>query len=110
LAEAVLLRHAAVLEDKLARRGGADAELVLLLADREAGEVALDQERGDSLVAGVGVRVGKDDEEAGLVRVRDPQLLAVEDPVIALVLGAAGQAERIRSRTRLGERIRANRV
>ena len=38
LAEDVGARHAAVLQDQLARAARADPELVLLLADREAGE------------------------------------------------------------------------
>src|SRR5690606_17562220 len=44
-------RHPAVLEDQLDRAGGADAELLLTLADAETGEVALDDESGDALVA-----------------------------------------------------------
>ena len=51
LAEDVRRGHAAVLEDELARAARADAELVLLLADRESGDPALDEERGDAAVA-----------------------------------------------------------
>ena len=85
LAEHVRSRHAAVLEDQLARAARTDAELVFLLADREAGRVALDQERRDALVAGAGIDVGEDDEEVGLVAVGDPELAAVEDVVVAVV-------------------------
>src|SRR5207302_8302039 len=70
LAQDVLLRHAAVFEDQLARGGGPDAELVLLLADGEAGEVALDEKGGNALVAGVGVGVGEDDEDTRFMGVR----------------------------------------
>ena len=55
LAEHVRARHAAILEEQLARAAGADAQLVFLLADREPGEAALDQKRGDAAVAGVGI-------------------------------------------------------
>src|SRR6185295_3770683 len=48
LAEDVRLRHAAVLEHQLARGGRADAELLLLLADVEAGVRPLDEERRDA--------------------------------------------------------------
>src|SRR3712207_8826587 len=51
-AEDVLLRHLDAVEDQLRRARRADAELVLLLADAEAGEVALDDEGCDPLVAG----------------------------------------------------------
>src|SRR5438270_318688 len=69
-AEHVLLRHAAGVEDYLGRRGGAYAELVLLLADREAFETFLDDEGRDAAVARIRVRVGEDDKDAGLVAVR----------------------------------------
>ena len=51
LAEDVRRRHAALLEQQLAGAARADAELVFLLADREPGEAALDEERGDAAVA-----------------------------------------------------------
>ena len=43
--EHVFLGHAAPIEDQLGGARRPDAQLVLLLADREAGEVPLDQER-----------------------------------------------------------------
>jgi hypothetical protein len=63
LAEHVLLGDLAVLEDQLAGARRADAELVLLLADGEALEAALDEEGRDALVALRRVDVGEDDEE-----------------------------------------------
>src|SRR5581483_7006806 len=44
-------RHAALLEQQFARAARADAELVLLLADGEAGGAALHEERGDAAVS-----------------------------------------------------------
>jgi hypothetical protein len=59
LAEHVGARHAAILEQQLARAAGADAELVFLLADGEAGKAALDEKRGDAAIAGVGIRCSR---------------------------------------------------
>ena len=85
LAEHVALRHAAVFEDQLAGAAGADAELVFLLADREAGQAALDEERGDAAVAGLGIDGREHDEEVGFVAVGDPELAAVEHEVVAVL-------------------------
>ena len=80
VAEHVLDRHLAVVEDE--RRGGraADAHLLLFGADGEAGEVFLDQERGELLA----VNLGEDGEQVGEVGVGDPHLLAVQDVVLAV--------------------------
>ena len=75
-AEHVGVRDDTALEDQLGGAGGADAELVLLLAHVEAREAALDQERRDALVALGEVGVGEDDEDAGLGAVGDPELAA----------------------------------
>src|SRR2546423_1898814 len=92
-AEHVLLRHAAGIEDYLRGRGGADAELVLLLADREALKLFLDDEGRDASVARLRVRVGEDDEDTGLVAVRYPELLSVQLVVVAAVYGARRHRE-----------------
>ena len=68
LAENLCFRHAAVLEEQLTRAAGPDAELVFLLADREAGAAALDEKRRDAAIARLGVHGRKDDEEVGFVR------------------------------------------
>ena len=100
LAEHVRARHAAVLEQQLARAARADAELVFLLADREPGEAALDEKRGDAAVAGVGIDVGEDDEE---VRLRCAlviqSLRPVSDPVVAALDRARRQRERVAARS-----------
>ena len=51
--------NAAIVQDQLAGGRRADAELVFLLADLEAREIAFDQERGDAFIAGVGIHVGE---------------------------------------------------
>ena len=94
-AEHVVRGHAAVVEDQLAGAGGADSELVLLVADGESGRVFLDEECGDSLIAGGGVEGGEDDEEAGLGGVRDPKFAAVEEVVCRRRI-ARGSSERMR--------------
>src|SRR4029079_13920628 len=48
LTQDVRLGHAAILEDPFAGAAGTDAELVFLLADRESGGAALDDEGGDA--------------------------------------------------------------
>ena len=109
-AEHVRFRHAAVFENQLAGGRRADAELVFLLADGEAGEVALDEERGDAVVAGLGIDGGEDDEESGFVAVGDPQLAAVEDVVAAFGVGAGRQRERVAAGAGFGERVGADGV
>ena len=84
LAEDLRLRHDAVLEDQLAGAAGADAELVFFLADRESRRAAIDDERGDAAVAGVGIDVREHDEHVGFVAVGDPQLAAVDGEAVAL--------------------------
>ena len=96
---------AAVVEEQLARAAGADAQLVLLLADLEAGRPPVDDERGDAAVAGLGVGVGEHDEDLGLVAVRDPELAPVEDVVAAVAGGPRRHAERVAPRAGLREGV-----
>ena len=65
-AQHVRLGNAAIFQDQFARGGGADPQLVLLLAHAEARGVALDQERGDPLVAELGIDGRKEDEQTRL--------------------------------------------
>ena len=66
------------------RAGGraVDAELVLELADREAGPVGLDDEGGDPPLLAVGQR--EDDVEVGDAGVGDPVLGPVDHPFVAV--------------------------
>ena len=99
----VLGRHLDVLEEELAGRAGPDAELVLGLARRHAGPLALDDERGDALVLRRRVGLGEDELVVGDGRVRDPVLLAVED--VGVALAARGRAHRgdVGARAGLGQ-------
>ena len=108
LAEHVGRGHDAVVEEQLAGAAGADAELVFLLADGEAGRAALDEERRDAVVAGVGIDGGEDDEEVGLVGVGDPQLAADERVGVAVVDGARLQREGVAARAGLRQAVGAD--
>ncbi len=79
LAEDIGDGNETVLEDELAGGGCTDSELVLFLAEGEAGRIFLDKKCGDALVSGGAVDGGEDDEEAGLLCVGDPELLSIED-------------------------------
>src|SRR5438132_5119045 len=93
LAERVFLRHTAIFQDQLAGGRSANAGLVLLLADGEAGEIAFDDERRNSLVAGIRIRVAEDDVDPRFSSIGDPELPAVEEPVITAILGLRGQGK-----------------
>ncbi len=104
LADHVLLRHAHFVEDRLARRRGADAELVLELAHAEARAVGLDDERGQAPGLVVGDR--EDDVEVRDAEVRDPVLGPVDHPLLAVLDGRRLHPRRVRARLGLGQRER----
>ncbi len=93
----------AVLEIKRAGRAAADAQLVLLGADSQAGRAALDQEGGELLA----VDLGEDGEQIGEAGVGDELLGAVQLPALAVGgqhgLGLGGQS--VRSRSRFGQGV-----
>jgi hypothetical protein len=97
-------------EEDLAGGRGADAELVLALADREALVLALDEERGDPLVPLRRVHVREHEEDARLRGVRDPELVPLEDEGVALGPRAALEREGVGAGARLGETVRDDRV
>jgi hypothetical protein len=108
LAEHVLRRDEAILEDQLAGARRADPELVLLLAEGEARKPLLDEEGGDALVTLGRVDRREDDEEGALGGVGDPQLAAVEDPAPLLALGPRPERERVGAGALLAERVGAD--
>ena len=110
LAEDVRARDQALLEQQLARAAGANPELVLLLANGEPGDAALDEKRGDAAVPGFRVDVRKDNEQVGFVAVGDPQLAAAQRPVVAALARACRKGERIAARAGLRQGISADRV
>ena len=80
LAEHLVHGHVHIVEDELAGGAAADAQLVLLVADAHAGQVALHQ-KGGELVA---VDLGKDGEQVRPGGVGDPLLGAIEHVVLAV--------------------------
>ena len=72
------------------------------------GVAALDEERRDAAVAGLGIDGREDDEEVGLVAVGDPELAAVEDEAVAALGGARGQRERVAAGAGLRQRVGAD--
>ncbi len=91
-----------VVEDRLAGRRALDAELVLELADAEAGAVGLDDEGGEA--ARLAVRDREDDVEVGDAEVRDPVLGAVDDPLVAVAARGGDHAAGVGARLGLGQR------
>ena len=94
-----------MVENRLSGRRRANAELVLFLADAEAFEPTLHGERGDPLVAFGEVSVREDDVQTCLGPIGDPELAAVQDPLVTLLRGLGRESERIRPRSRLRERV-----
>ena len=88
-------RHLTILEDQLAGAARPYPELVLFLADREAGRPTLDDERRDAAIAGLGIHRGEDDEEVGFVAVGDPELAPRDRESVTAFGGPSGQRERV---------------
>ena len=66
----------------------------------------LDQKGGDAARAGIGPGLGIDDQGVGVMAVGDPQLAAVEDIAVALLVGAQPHRDDIRAGVRLAHRQR----
>ena len=74
--------------------------------DLDAGGVHVDHEVGEALVLlGLGIGAGEDHAEAGGVGQGRPDLLAVEDPLVAVALGPGRQAGHVGSGAGLGEQL-----
>ena len=100
--------HAAVLQQHLGGVGGADAELPLLLALAQARGAGRDHEAGLAAVAEGRVDGGHDHVQAGDAAVGDEDLLAVQDPVVAVAHGPGAEAGDVGPGARLGDRERAH--
>ena len=104
--EEVLLGDLGVGEDQGPGGAALDAGLLLLGAQGDPGRALLDDEGREVLA----VHLGEGDVDVGEAGVREPHLLAVQDPVLAvgrehrLGLGVHGVA----GRAGLGERVRAD--
>ncbi len=109
IADPVPVRDGDVVEEVLAELGG-----VVDLpdgADREPGGVARHREPGESAVLGdVPVCSGQAQSPVGEVRVGAPDLLTVEDPLVAVLGGRSPGPGEVRTRRRLGEELADERV
>merc|ERR1719464_2694432 len=102
-------RHAAIVEVELTRRGGTDTELVLLLANGHPWVVFLHHKGSDPAVLLLRGCIGEDNEEPSLLRVRDPALVTLDDPIITVALRAGLECKCIGAGTRLRQAEAANR-
>ena len=105
-AEQVIARDAAVLEHVGRGVVGADAELLLLVRDDEAGRALLDQERLDAGAPGRRVDRRPHHHALGAAAGGDEDLLAVEHPVVAVERRGGAHQRRIGAAARLGDRHR----
>ena len=106
-AEQVLHRDAAVLEHDLGGLRGADAELDSFLPSDRPGVSFGHDERGLAAVAELGVDGRDDDGHVGDAAVRDEDLGAVQDPLVAVALGGRAQRLDVRAGARLGHGVGA---
>src|SRR5438874_5417688 len=95
-AQDVRFGHTAIFQNQFARGRRTNSQLVFFLTDRESGKVFFDNESRYPPVSRCGIDGGKENEDAGFLRVCDPQFATVKDVVAALELGARLQREGIR--------------
>src|SRR5881296_2409186 len=103
LAEPCAVGHAHVIEDELARVRRAKTELPVDRLRSVRTLLAVDEERGDALVALARVGVREDKRELRHRPVGDPRLPSVEHPAFAVVLRGGLQARRVAPDRWLGE-------
>src|SRR5439155_10087145 len=97
-------RHLAVLEDHRRRGLAVPAELLLLLAERQARRSRLNDERGNAACPRPSGAQHHDVDVASPAA-RDEGLGAVHDIVVALEFGARAERRGIGARTGLGEAV-----
>ena len=95
--------HAAVGERDRRGHRGAQPQLLLRPADLDAGRGGVDDEGGDTALAGGGIGLRHDDERPGDSRVGDPDLGAVEDIVVAVPAGGRQHRPGVAPRAGLGQ-------
>ena len=87
------------------------AHVLLLPAGRHTGGVGINDEAGEGLGGGalrVGVGACEDKVEGGDAAVGDPHLLAVDDPLVPLLLGPGLDAGHVGARAGLGDAVGAH--
>src|SRR5262249_53512538 len=74
--------------------------------DLHTGALHAEKEHGESLVLGhIGIGAGDQEAVVGIMRARGPYLLAVDDPVVALLFRARAKARNIGAAGRLGKQL-----
>ena len=101
----VFFRHKAFFQNQFGGGRRANAELVFFLTDSESFEVLLDNERGDAAITGFGVRVREQHKDFRFLAVRDPELAAVQDEVVAAIYRTRLQGESVRAGSSFTQRI-----
>jgi hypothetical protein len=103
LSQQLILGHLDVVERDRGRVRAAQAHLVVDLLRLESRLIGLDQEAGESTVALLGVGLGEDQRQLGVVAQRDPHLGAVNHPAGVGAARAGALIGRVRARVGLGE-------
>src|SRR2546427_1691284 len=103
-------RNAAILEDQFASAGRPDAEFVLLFADRKSWKIAFNKECSNSFVTLVRTDVGEHDKKVCFDSVRDPQLPAIQNKMIAFIRRPARESKCVTAGARFRQRVSANHV
>ena len=108
LAEQVFDRHAQVVKGKGGGVAAADAHLVLVLEDGDAGRFQIDDEGADPLVLQAAVEGGKQNAGAEIAAVGDEGLAAVDDKLVAFPLVRGGDAAGVAAGVRFGQQEAAD--
>src|SRR6185312_17456470 len=88
----------------------ADAQLVFLLPDRQAGRLAVDQKSRDAAITLGGIGVREDQEQPCFGRVSNPELASGEPVAVAIFDGARRHRKGVRARARFGESVGTYRI
>ena len=110
LAEAVGHRHANVVEEQFGRVGAVHADLVEVAALAIAVARRFDEDDRNTLPAGrgIGVGLGADERQVGVLAVGDIGLLPVDDIMIAVLFSAGADRLQVRADARFGHRDRGD--
>jgi hypothetical protein len=106
-ADALAVRDPHLAQVDLGGVARAAAHLAAHLARFEPARAGLDRERGDAAMPAGEIGAGEHQANTEHGALRDEKLAAVQHPVAAVARGARVQARRVRSRSRLGQRPRA---
>src|ERR1700752_3914600 len=99
----IFLRYWRVLEKDGRRGTAADSHFLFFRSGRKTGRAALDDEAGEFLT----IYFSEDNIDVGKSAVRNPHLLAIQNPILAVGRKdrARASSERIRASLRFGEAV-----